>query len=155
MRGSGDAPWFVRSVGQRLTLHASADVDLWKFRSSLDRAEHADRHGHPREALPLLLEAVDVWSGDLAADLDHEWLELERIHVRSRYVRAACRAAELLVAMGQADQAIAAARPALDADPYHERAYRALADAYRSIDDHTSARAILERGSEQIGVVLA
>lgn len=153
-RGSGDAPWFVRSAGQRLTLHSSADVDLWRFRSLLDRAERADRDGHPLDALPLLLEAVEDWNGGLAPDLDHEWLELERIHVRSRYVRAACRAAELLVAMGQPDRAIAAARPALDTDPYHERAYRALAEAYRSLDDHTSARAILDRGSEQIGVDL-
>ena len=153
-RSSGDATWFVRSVGQRLTLHPSADVDLWSFRSLLDRAERADRDGHPRDALPLLLQAVEEWSGGLAPDLDHEWLELERIHVRSRYVRASCRAAELLVAMGQPDRAIAAARPALEADPYHERAYRALADAYRAIDDHTSARAILERGSEQIGITL-
>lgn len=153
-RAPGDAPWLIRTVGQRLTLHPSAVVDLWRFHELLDRAEQADRDGHPREALPLLAEAIAEWRGELAAGLDHEWLELERIHVRSRYVRASCRAAELLVAIGQPERAITAARPALDADPYHERSYRALADAYRAIDDHTSARAILERGSEQIGVAL-
>ena len=153
-RSSGDAPWFVRTVGQRLTLHPTTTVDLWCFHDRLDRADEADRAGHPRDALPLLLEAIAEWRGDPAADLDHEWLELERIHARSRYVRASCRAAELLVAIGQPDRAITAARPALDADPYHERSYRALADAYRAIGDHTSARAILERGSTQIGVAL-
>ena len=76
------------------------------------------------------------------------WLELERIHVRSRFVRAACRAGELLVAIGKPSEAIDAVRPALDADPYHERSYLALADAYRALDDHSSARAILRRAEE-------
>jgi DNA-binding SARP family transcriptional activator len=153
-RSPRDAAWFVRSDGQRITLHGSLDVDLWQFRELLDDADTAERAGHPHRALPLLLAAIRLWHGDLAADLDHEWLELERIHVRSRFVRAACRAGELLVAIRKPSEAIDAVRPALDADPYHERSYLALADAYRALDDHSSARAILRRAEETIGVPL-
>jgi DNA-binding SARP family transcriptional activator len=149
-RGAGDAPWFVRTDGQRLSLHPSLDVDLWRFRAALDDADAAERAGHPHAALEHLMSAIALWRGDLAADLDHEWLDLERIHVRSRFVRSAARAAELLVAMGRPADAIGAVRPALDADPYHERSYHALADAYRALGDHSAATAILQRADEAV-----
>lgn len=144
-RETGRAPWFVRSDGPRLELHGSLDVDVRRFGELLDRAEAAERAGHPRVALPLLTDAIELWRGDLAIDLDYEWLDLDRIHLRSRFVRAACRTAELNTAMGQGDRAIDPARAALEADPYHRASYRALAAAYRSVGDHTSARTIGER----------
>ncbi|MDJ0770602.1 MAG: BTAD domain-containing putative transcriptional regulator [Ilumatobacter sp.] len=150
-RTSRDAAWFVRADGQHLTLHRSLDVDLWRFNDLLERADDAERRGRPTEALPVLVEAAGLWRGDLAADLDHEWLDLERIHVGSRFVRAACRAAELLVATRRPAEAIDMARTALEADPYHERSYLALAGAYRAVGDHTSARAILDRAADQLG----
>ena len=77
--------------------------------------------------------------------------ELERIHIRSRLVRASCRAAELLVATGRQADAIEVMGPAPPADPWHERGSRALADAYESPGDATSARAIRERAQQQLG----
>ena len=114
----------------------------------------AERAGRPNAALPLMLEALDLWGGDLAEDLDLEFLELERIHLRSRFVRASCRAAELLVASRRPNEAIAVARPALYVDRWNERSYLALADAYVAIGDHTSARAVLDRGEAAIGMPL-
>jgi DNA-binding SARP family transcriptional activator len=150
-RPSGDAPWFIRSDGQRLTLHGSLDTDLWQMNQLLDEAAVDERAGHPHEALPRLLAAGALWRGDLAADLDHEWLELERIHVRSRFVRASCRAAELLVATDRPIEAIPVARRALDADPYHEPSYRAMAAAYRAVDDEGAARATEAYAAAQLG----
>lgn len=147
-RGAGDATWYVRSDGQRLDLHRSLDVDVRRFADLLDQADETERAGHPLAALPLLTAAISEWRGDLAVDLDYEWLDLERIHLRSRFVRAACRTAELFTAIGQGDRAIDPARAALDADPYHGPSYRALAEAYRGVGDHTSARTILERADE-------
>ncbi len=144
-RDSGDATWFVRVDGHRIRLHESLDVDLWRFGDLLDQADLAERAGHPREALPLLVEATALWGGDLAADLDYEWLELERIHARSRFVRASCRAAELLVATDSPGEAIEVITPALTADPYHEPSYRALATAYAELGDITSSRAVRRR----------
>ncbi len=142
----------MRTDGPRLELHRSLDADVRRFGDLLDRADAAERAGHPRAALPLLVEAISLWRGDFAVDLDHEWLELERIHLRSRFVRAACRAAELFTALGQGDRAIDPARAALDADPYHGPSYRALAAAYRSIGDHTSARSIIERADSSLAL---
>ncbi|MGK2948471.1 MAG: BTAD domain-containing putative transcriptional regulator [Acidimicrobiales bacterium] len=150
-RGAGDAPWFVRTDGQRIALHASLEVDLWQVRTLLDEAEVAERAGHPRQALPLLLAAIERWRGDLAADLDYGWLDLERIHVRSRLVRAACRAAELLVVLGKPADAINAVRPALAVDPYYEPSYLVLAEAYRALGDHSASAAVLARARDAVG----
>ena len=152
-RTVGDATWFVRVDGQQLRLHNSLDVDLRRFRGLLDAADRSEREGHPNESLELLRDALGQWSGDLATDLDHDWLDLERIHVRSRFVRASCRAAELLVATGRAGDAIETIRPALAIDPWHEPSYLALADAYTSLGDATSARAIIDRAEEQLGAL--
>lgn len=152
-RAGGDATWFVRVDGQHIRLHDTLDVDLWRFHELLDEGDRAERQGHPHEALPLLLDATAMWSGDVATDLDHEWLELERIHARSRFVRASCRAAELLVATDQPGDAIEVVTPALAADPYHERSYLALADAYAALGDVTSARAIVARAEDQLGTL--
>ena len=147
-RSPGAATWFVRADGQRLTLHPSLEIDLIAFNGRVDAATSAEQGGHPTAALPLLLDAIALWNGELAIDLDYEWIDLERIHVRSRFVRAACRAAELLTAVGRPAEAVAPARVALDADSYHAGSYRALAAAYRAIGDTTSARAIVDRGIE-------
>jgi DNA-binding SARP family transcriptional activator len=150
-RAAGDATWFVRVDGHHIRLHHDLDVDVWAFTRLLDRAEQAEREGRPHTALPLFREAIELWGGDLAEDLDHEWLDLERIHLRSRFVRAACRAAELLVATHEAGPAVDIARRALDIDRWNDRSYLALAAAYDALGDHTSARAVLRRGEEATG----
>lgn len=153
-RGSGEATWCVRVDGSAVRLNPRLGVDLWEFRDRLDRADAAERSGRPDEALPLLLDALGLWRGDLAEDLDLESLELERIHLRSRFVRASCRATELLTATGRPEQAIEVAQPALEIDRWNEATYLALADAYAAIDDHTSARAVIDRAEASLGVVI-
>jgi len=144
-RSSGDATWYVRVAGPQITLHHELDVDLWRYRDALGRADVAEREGRASDVLRLLVEAVGLWRGDLAEDLDHEWLDLERIHLRSRFVRASSRAAELLTATGRPNEAIDVLRRALAADPWHERSTVALAAAYEAVGDSTSARAIADR----------
>ena len=154
-RGSGEATWCVQVDGSTVRLNPRLDVDLWEFRALLDDADAAERRGRPDEALPKLLDALTIWRGDLAEDLDLESLELERIHLRSRFVRASCRATELLTATGRPEQAIEIAQPALEIDRWHEATYLALADAYTAIGDHTSARAVRDRAEVNLGVELS
>ncbi|MEM9464039.1 MAG: BTAD domain-containing putative transcriptional regulator [Actinomycetota bacterium] len=153
-RASGEATWCVQVDGSTVRLNPRLDVDVWRFRGLLDEADEAERRGRPDEALPLLHRALDLWRGDLAEDLELELLDLERIHLRSRFVRASCRVTELLTATGRPDEAIETARPALEIDRWHEPTYLALADAYTAVGDHTSARAVLDRGAANLGVPL-
>lgn len=150
-RLAGDATWYVRVDGQQVRLQPQMDLDLWDFRQLLDEADDAERRGRPNLALPLLIRGAKLWRGDLAEDLDYEWLDLERIHLRSRFVRASCRAAELLIASNRATDAIEIMQPALGTDPWHERGYVALAGAYEALGDYTSAHAVLALGTEQLG----
>jgi DNA-binding SARP family transcriptional activator len=150
-RATRDAPWFVRVDAQRIDLHPDLDVDLWRFVETLDRAEEAERSGAPSEALPLLLDGVGRYRGELAAGLDYAWLDLERIHVRSRFVRSSCRAGELLTAMDRADESVDLFRAALRADEWHERTYRGLIDAYRALGDRTAAEQVAEHAREHVG----
>lgn len=116
----------------------------------LDDAEQSESVGRVTNALPLLLDAIDAYRGDLAPDLDSPWVELDRIHLRSRFVRAACRSAELLVATGQPDRAIAVARRALTVDAFHASSYSALATAYEAVGDLSSARAVRDRAATHL-----
>ena len=149
-RAPGDAPWYIRIDGHHIHLHHSLAIDVRQFEELLDQADAAERAGRPNTALPLLTEAIDLWGGDLAEDLDAEWLDLDRIHLRSRFVRAACRASELLVATDDPARASELARRALEVDPWNERSYLALAAAYDAIGDHTSARAVMQRAATAI-----
>ena len=99
----------------------------------------------------MLRGAVALYGGPLAPDLDHEWLELERIYLRSRFVRASCRAAELLVAKHRADEAVEIAQAGLAADPWHHRSYAALTSAYEEMGDLTSAHSVRARAEAQLG----
>lgn len=149
-RSKGDATWYLRVDGPEIRIDPSLDVDVWRFAALLADADRAERTGRIRDALPLLVEAVGVYSGDLAPDLDVEWLELERIHLRSRFIRASCRAAELLVAMRRADEAVDIAKAALGVDPYHAGSYAALASAYEELGDVSAARSVRARADERL-----
>ncbi len=153
-RAAGDATWFVRIDGPQIRLNPALQIDVWDFATRVDAADESERQGRPLVALGHLQAAIALWTGDFATDLDVEHLELERIHLRSRFVRAACRAAELLVSSRRPAEAIDAVRAALAVDPWHEPSYRALADAYLAIDDPTSARAVLDVGSRTLGTAI-
>ncbi|MEM1333086.1 MAG: BTAD domain-containing putative transcriptional regulator [Actinomycetota bacterium] len=146
-RTPGSATWFVRSDGPDVRLHPSLDVDLWRFDALRDDAEAAERIGRTRAALPLLIEATECSRGDIAPDLDAPWLDLERIRTQSRFVRAGCRAAELLIATRRPDEAIRIAQRVISTDPFHAASYDALATAYDHVGDHTSARSIRARAA--------
>lgn len=149
-RSPRDATWYIRLDGPEVHLDASLDVDVWKFTELLARADHSENAGRVTDALPLLMEAVGHFSGDLAPGLDVEWLDLERIHLRSRFVRASCRAAELLVAMRRPDEAVEIAKAALIVDSYHAASYSALESAYSDLGDASSARLVRARAAERL-----
>jgi DNA-binding SARP family transcriptional activator len=141
-RVGGDAPYFIRSVGQRLrlVLDEHLTIDVVEFERLLDRADEDERAGAPSLAIEPLRAACALYQGDLLPDSYDDWVLFARDRLRARYVRAAVRCGELLVASGRTDEAIAIITPALAIEPWSEPGHRALVSAHLRNDDAASAR---------------
>jgi len=141
-RGRGHAPWFLqqdagllRLVGDRLA------VDLWELERHLDAAAEAAAAGTPSVELEHLAEVLELWRGEPLDDVaGEEWAEPVRERLRSRFVSAAVRAGDLLVAAGRPIEAVRAADAALGADRWSSDAYALLARAHTAAGDDAGAR---------------
>ncbi|HEX7166034.1 MAG TPA: BTAD domain-containing putative transcriptional regulator [Acidimicrobiales bacterium] len=146
-RGRGHAPWFLQQSGGVLRL-AGGDrltVDAWEFEAHLDSAAAASESGAPSIELDHLLQALALWRGDYLDELaGEEWAEPLRERMRSRFVTAAVRAGELLVAASRSTEAIRVADAALAADRWCEAAYVLRARAHAAAGDNDAARRDLE-----------
>lgn len=144
-RVAGDAPFFVRSTGQRLRLVSdpSFEVDVTRFEQALSDAQECVEAGVPSMSIEPLREAALWYRGDLLPDSYDDWVVFARDRLRSRYVQAAVRCAELLVATGRSGEAIDIIAPVLGVEPWSEAAHRALIAAHLEAGDPASARRAL------------
>jgi LuxR family maltose regulon positive regulatory protein len=152
-RGAGDPAFLVRVDQQMVELVAGEqlrlDVDL--FDQHLAQAARAEADGTPSVALEHDLAAVELYRGDLHADLpEAEWLVLDREHYRTRFVGAAVRVAQLLLGRGDLDEAESHARRALEVDSWAEPAYAVLAAAALGRGDRSAARRRLDHCTEAL-----
>jgi LuxR family transcriptional regulator, maltose regulon positive regulatory protein len=158
-RHGGDATFFVRTSGQRIRLVVAAsgvdadldtnpdagiDVDVVRFELLLDRAVALERSGTPSLSIPLYLDAVGLYRGDLVPECYDDWAVFQRDRLRSRYVAGGVRVAELLVATGREADAIDTVSDVLTVEPWSESAHRALIAAHLSRGDLAAARRSLE-----------
>jgi DNA-binding SARP family transcriptional activator len=146
-RADGDPPFFVRAEGAWLVLSAGDHlaVDVWELDARLDEADAAERANAPRAALAAYRAVLPIWRGEPFADApDGLWVLGERARLRSRYVHAALRAGELLLADGDPDGAREAARRAITADPVVEATYQLLARAHLAEGDPGGAGRAVE-----------
>jgi DNA-binding SARP family transcriptional activator len=147
-RPAGEPSYLVRMDGQRIRLVAGdelrIDVDL--FDRHIEAAARAEADGAPSLALTHHLGAVDLYRGPLHVDVpDAEWIDLDREHYRTRFVRAAVRAGQLLLGHGDLDHAEATARRAIDVDRWAEEAYAVLAATALARGDRSAAQRHLDR----------
>jgi DNA-binding SARP family transcriptional activator len=147
-RAAGEPAYLVRVEGRSVWLvtgsHLQVDVD--RFEHHLAEAAQAEGAGTPSVALDHNLAAVELYRGELFADVpDADWMELDREHYRTRFVTAAVRAGQLLLGRGDSDEAEAMARRALAADPWAEEAYAVLVTAAVANGDRSGARRLLDR----------
>lgn len=144
-RRGGDAPYFVRSVGQRLrlVLDDHMDVDVRRFESTLDTAVALDRGGTPSQSIEPYLAAVEIYRGDLLPDSYDDWVVFARDRLRGRYVSAGVRLAELLVMTERAGRAVDVATQMLSVEPWSEPAHRVLIAAHLAGGDVATARRCL------------
>ncbi len=144
-RIGGDAPFFVRSFGQRLQLVSDEylQVDVDRFEALADEAERLEAAGTPSLSIAPYREAASTYGGDLLPDSYDDWVVFARDRLRSRYVRVSVRCAELLVATGRPAEALDVVAPVLATEPWAESAHRVLISAYLELDDVAAARRAL------------
>jgi LuxR family maltose regulon positive regulatory protein len=152
-RTGGDAAYFVRADGNRVRLagHDRLDVDLWRFDSLLDEAKQLETDGAPSLALDCLSEAIDLYRGDLLAGIvEGEWLHVERQRLHVRFVSAAVRGAELMLAHDRTDDAIALASRTIQIEPWSEAAHRSLVAGHLQRGDRAAAHRAMQQCHEML-----
>ncbi|HET6948847.1 MAG TPA: BTAD domain-containing putative transcriptional regulator [Acidimicrobiales bacterium] len=148
-RPAGEPGYFVRLDGPRVELVTGGEllVDADAFDRHVEAAARAEADGTPSVALEHHLGAVALYRGPLHADApDADWIDLDREHYRTRFVRAAVRAAQLLLGRGDLDRAERTARHALAVDRWAEEGYAVLTAAALARGDRSAAHRHLDRG---------
>jgi DNA-binding SARP family transcriptional activator len=148
-RSAREPAYHIRVDGQSVTLVTSdwLRIDADRFNEHVTRAARAESDGTPSLALEHNLAAVALYRGEAHEGVaDADWIALEREHFRVRFVAAATRAGELLVARGDVDEAERVARRAIEVDPWAEDAYAVLVSVALARRDRSTARRTLDRG---------
>lgn len=146
-RDEEDPPYYLRATGSRLRLwHEGLHVDAWQFDKLVDAAADQEKQGSFTPALDAYLQALALYRGDFLAEAPPAgWIDVEQQRLRARFVAAAVRAGELLIADGVVDEAHRLAVRAIRADPWSEPAHRLTIAAYLAAGDRSSARRALQR----------
>jgi DNA-binding SARP family transcriptional activator len=147
-RSAREPAYYIRVVGQAVTLvtYDRLRIDVDRFDEHVAHAAQAEADGTPSLALEHNLAAVALYRGEAHEGVaEADWIALEREHFRVRFVAAATRAGELLVARGDVDQAERVARRAVQVDPWAEHAYAALVSVALTRGDRSAARRTLDQ----------
>lgn len=105
-------------------------VDFERFDQLIDRGHKAEINGDDSTARECYCEAVEIYAGDFLSGLDAEWVSVQREWLRSRYLYALQKLSEQDLAIGDHLAVLRWCRLMLDAEPFHEGAYRALMVAH-------------------------
>jgi DNA-binding SARP family transcriptional activator len=147
-RSAREPAYHVRVDGQSVTLVTSEwlDIDADRFDDHVDAAAKAEADGTPSLALEHNLAAVALYRGEAYEGVaDADWIALERERFRGRFVAAATRAGELLVARGDVNDAERVVGRAIEVDPWAEDAYAVLVSVALARGDRAAARRALDR----------
>ncbi|MGH3436115.1 MAG: BTAD domain-containing putative transcriptional regulator [Sciscionella sp.] len=126
----------VHATPDRLDLTADVELDLDMFR---DLAKAAGSGTEPT-ALLAAGGAIDLYRGPFLADAPYlDWLQPTRGACQATFISLCDRVARAYLDAANYDKAAALARRVIDEDPYHERAYRLLAEAHLRNGDQTAA----------------
>ncbi|MGW6710704.1 AfsR/SARP family transcriptional regulator, partial [Streptomyces sp. NPDC054956] len=117
----------------------SCDVQHFEAATAQGLAEAA--RGHADRAAASLARALGLYTGELLPeDGPAEWVVPLRERCRDQAVRAAHTLAEVELARGRAEAAVAAAGHALSLDPFRDAVWRLLIEAHRRAGDPAAAR---------------
>ncbi|GAA1516368.1 BTAD domain-containing putative transcriptional regulator [Agromyces terreus] len=139
-RGEGG---IVERVGEayRLGLAGGGDCDLVDFDAHLSEAAVAKARREPATARDRLVSALDLYTGDvLPEDGPAEWAVGARERYRHRASEAASSLAHLHAHFGETHAAVAAARRAVEIDPWLDESWRTLVAMHEQAGDVIAAR---------------
>lgn len=143
-----DPPYFLQTIGPvlQLTMDGALEIDALLFERHIDEAAALERQGALSTALVAYQRAVQAWSGNYFADTPvSSALELERDRLRAKFVAAAVRAGNLLLARGDVPQARGLAERSLRVDEWSEPAYQLLIAVDLAAGDLAAAHRTLGR----------
>lgn len=112
----------VLATGNTVQLNPDADIwlDVDAFRS-LTRADAGTNE---------LVRGVELYRGDLLADLYEDWCDDQRLELRQRYLQSLERLSQQLQENYQFEKAFAVTRKWIAVEPYDEAAHRGLMSLY-------------------------
>lgn len=114
-------------------------IDMRHAVNALDEAEGALRRGAPTEAWSNGVVASSILCRPLLAGESGEWLEETRRRLHDMQVRAFDVVAGALLASGQPNSAIVAARRAIELAPYRESSYAMLMECHIAAGNRAEA----------------
>lgn len=152
-RSTKEPSFFVTAEQERICLRVGEglEIDRKQFDEELGAADAFDQEGRPGQALEQLEAALARYRGDYLMDApDPDWGEIDRAHLRSRFVRAANRAASLRLGKGDFEIALDHLERATEVDPLHEASYRLQALVYFRASNPSAAREVLRIGAARL-----
>jgi DNA-binding SARP family transcriptional activator len=146
---------FISVIAERYRIDPDLlSVDLWRFRTALHQASRADDE---RVRAGLLQEAIDSYTGHLAAEQSYEqsleWIEPEREALRRQAVEALIHLAELRE-HDQPEHGLAALERARSLDGYAEEIYQRIMTLQARLGRPDAVRRtyrLLETALEELG----
>lgn len=153
VRAPDDARRYVVKEGESFLLEPEAwSIDVWDFSRLIVQARAADRE----QQRALLSAAVELYRGSFCSDCYYSWVEPIRERLRTMFLRASARLAELLCDERRYEEALAPLEKAIEADPVNEELCRramAIEVALGRAEDALARAARLEAVlSAEIGV---
>jgi len=111
-------------IGTPDTIRFNPDADFWldidEFLAALDEAAEADRSGETEA----LTRAVELYRGDLLAGFYDDWLFPDQSQLRTKFLVALERLADLAMARGDYETALTLARRLAQENEFDEEAHR-------------------------------
>lgn len=114
--------FIIRTAGRYRLDPTMIDVDIWRLQDLIHTAQQTKSDA---ERLDLLKNVPDLYTGELAADLTHQWAETHREYLRRQGTNALAYLAHL-TQYDNPDQALAALEEAIIHDPHAEALYRSI-----------------------------
>ena len=122
---------FAREFGQyQIRLPGEVWIDLEAATSALDRAESALRIGDPGRALGPATVAAAIARRPFLPDQDGFWQDTQRRKLERQLLRALDCIHQMQLSRGEPELAVETALEAVILDPYRERTYQCLMQAY-------------------------